>query len=97
MRVPALGLVSLLCLSACVTPDQMRQEQFVQSRNGESIYRFWTFRHRDVEGRSRQLCPHGWREIAPRETGARSTIYAQGVPIGHDEIWITIACPADHP
>ena len=92
-------VLGLLCLSVsgCVSPDQMRQENFVETRSGESIYRYWTFRNQDVQGRSQQLCPNGWREVAPREVSGRMTIYNQGIPIGHDKIWVTIACPMDQP
>lgn len=90
-------LIGCLCLTACVSADQMRQEHFVETRGGDSIYRYWTFRNQDVQGRSDQLCPNGWREIAPRARGDRVNIYNQGVPIGYDEIWVTIACPKDRP
>lgn len=92
----SLAVVSLL-LAGCVSPAEMRQKQFVELQNGESVYRFWVYFDNQVKGRADQLCPRGWREIKPRESG-KEDLHAVGsnVFVSYQRIWITISCPLDH-
>ncbi|MBP9951291.1 MAG: hypothetical protein KBF27_05960 [Cypionkella sp.] len=99
MQKSGIGAVIAMALGlcCCVTPDDMRRENFIGSRNGESEYRFWAYRERDIAGRTQQLCPNGAHEVTQRQINGRDTIYNQGVALGFDKIWVTIACPKDHP
>lgn len=95
--VSGASAAAALVLCGCASVDDTRREYFIGNHNGESQYRYWTYRERDIARRTRQLCPNGAHEVAPRYIKGRDEVYVQGVFLKFDKIWVTISCPKDDP
>jgi hypothetical protein len=87
--------VLILTLSGCFAPSAGDPEYLVETRNGESIYRFYVPGHavtngdgtfiNMIERNSQGLCPQGYREISRKRV---ETYVVHG-----QRYEITIACP----
>jgi hypothetical protein len=94
-------LASALALSACVSAEDAKTQDYVGTENGAATYRFKTARYAafaaeaklnmSIKTMSKRYCPNGYREIS-RQEGGQNWQDGGVYPVAYTDVWVTIAC-----
>lgn len=101
MRILISLATSALLLSACVSAEVAKENDYIGTENGAATYRFKTARYAafaaeaklnmSIKTMAKRYCPNGYREVS-RQDGEQNWQNGGVYPMAYTDVWVTITC-----